>query len=292
MPGKLPDYNTVDGTLWFVHACGEYVTASGDATFSREITPVLQEIIQFHENGTRFGICVDSEDGLLAAGEPGSQLTWMDAKVGDFVVTPRRGKPVEVNALWIHALHVTADLTVDNTYRAKAYSAAKSFQKTFVRPDGKGLYDCIAPDGTPDAAIRPNQIIAAALKTSPLSLEEIRATVDIVTRELLTPNGLRTLSPSDPAYRPRYEGNGWSRDTAYHQGTVWPWLIGAYADARRKVYNDTINLSELLTHLSDYGVGGIAEVFDASVPQRPNGCPWQAWSVAEVLRVLKNDSGS
>ncbi|MBC7806062.1 MAG: glycogen debranching protein, partial [Akkermansiaceae bacterium] len=201
------------------------------------------------------------------------------------VVTPRIGKAVEINALWIHALTVAWDFAGNESDLIQAKRAAQSFRKKFVRPDGNGLYDVIAPDGTPDTAIRPNQIIAAALSTSPMTREEAKSVVDTVARELLTPYGLRTLSPSDPAYRPRYEGDGFSRDTAYHQGTVWPWLLGPYADARRIVYGEPIDLSGVLKNLSDYGVGGIAEVFDASEPQRPDGCPWQAWSVAEVLRI-------
>ncbi|MBC8139529.1 MAG: glycogen debranching enzyme family protein [Fibrella sp.] len=281
--GEDPDYNTVDATLWFVHACGAYEAATGDGAFRDEIAPVLRDIISWHVRGTRYGICMDPEDGLLLAGEAGTQLTWMDAKVGDYVVTPRIGKAVEINALWIHALTIAWDLLGEETHLTLMLRAAESFRSKFVRPDGSGLYDVIAPDGTPDRAIRPNQIIAAAVTTH-LSREETRSIVDTVTRELLTPYGLRTLAPSDPAYRPRYEGNGFSRDTAYHQGTVWPWLLGPYADARRNVYGDTVDLSPVMRHLGDYGVGGIAEVFDASEPQHPNGCPWQAWSVAEVLR--------
>ncbi len=283
--GETPDYNTVDATLWFIHACDAYVRATDDAEFRTRLAPILRDIIAHHDAGTRYGIRVDPEDGLLAAGQPGVQLTWMDAKIGDYVVTPRIGKPVEVNALWLHALTVVADFSGDETYRVRATAAAARFREKFVRPNGGGLYDCLAPSGAPDSAIRPNQIIAAALPTSPLTPDEARAVVDTVGRELLTPYGLRTLSPNDPAYRARYEGDARSRDSAYHQGTVWPWLLGPYADARRKVYGDGINLSELLASMTEYGVGGIAEVYDGSEPRRPNGCPWQAWSVAEVLRV-------
>ncbi len=284
--GETPDYNTADATLWFVHACAAYDTATGgDAEFRAMIAPVLRDIISWHERGTRFGIRVDERDGLLSAGEAGTQLTWMDAKIGDYVVTPRVGKAVEINALWIHALTYAWDLLGEEAHLASMKRAAESFQAKFVRPDGLGLYDVIAPDGTPDPSIRPNQIIAAAVSTH-LPRADAKAVVDTVTRELLTPYGLRTLSPSDPAYRPRYEGNGYSRDTAYHQGTVWPWLLGPYADARRNVYGDGVDLSELLRGLDDYGVGGIAEVFDGDAPHHPNGCPWQAWSVAEVLRVM------
>lgn len=287
--GETPDYNTVDATLWFVHACGEYDAATRDPAFRDVMTPVLRDIIDWHEKGTRYGICVDPDDGLLSAGEAGTQLTWMDAKVGDYVVTPRQGKAVEVNALWIHALNVAWNFAGNESDIVGAKRAAESFRRKFVRADGNGLYDVIAPDGTPDASIRPNQIIAAALSTSPLTRDEQKAVVDTVTRELLTPYGLRTLSPNDPAYRPRYEGDAYSRDTAYHQGTVWPWLLGAYADAKRNTYGESADLSSLLTSLDDYGIGGIAEVYDGSEPQRPNGCPWQAWSVAEMLRLLKKN---
>ncbi len=288
--GETPDYNTVDATFWFVHACGEYYAATRDRAFRDEMAPVLRDIVSWHEKGTRYGICVDPDDGLLSAGEAGTQLTWMDAKVGDYVVTPRTGKAVEINALWIHALTVAWDFTGNESDRIGAKRAAESFRRKFVRADGNGLYDVIAPGGAPDPAIRPNQIIAAALPTSPLTREELKSVVDTVTRELLTPYGLRTLSPGDPAYRPRYEGDAYSRDTAYHQGTVWPWLLGAYADAKRNIYGESVDLSALLASLDDYGIGGIAEVFDASEPQRPNGCPWQAWSVGEVLRILKGSA--
>ena len=283
---ELPDYNTADATGWFVHACGAYHKATGDTAFVQTLAPVLAEIVAWHETGTRYKIGVDAHDGLLSAGENGTQLTWMDAKIGDYVVTPRIGKPVEINALWIHTLRVAADFTGDAVYTKKADRAAQSFCKAFVRPDGLGLYDNIAPDGTPDPAIRPNQIFAVSLCEGLLSDAVAKAVVDTVTRELWTPVGLRTLSPHDPAYRPRYEGNGFSRDSAYHQGTVWAWLLGAYWDARRRVYNDAPDVTEIVAGLNDYGVGGVAEIFDANAPHQPDGCPWQAWSVAEVLRLM------
>lgn len=283
-----PDYNTVDATLWYVHACNEYATASRDSAFRERVAPTIKDIIAAHERGTRYGIGVDDSDGLLAAGEPGAQLTWMDAKVGDYVVTPRHGKPVEINALWINALLVAADFTGDEEYKTKAARATQSFREKFVRADGNGLYDVIRPYGAPDEAIRPNQIIAAAIPASLLTDEQAKATLDTVTRELLTPYGLRTLSPADPSYRPRYEGDGWSRDTAYHQGTVWPWLLGPYADAHRRIYGDAPDISALIDNLRYYGIGGIAEVFDGNAPQRPNGCPWQAWSISAVLHIYRS----
>jgi predicted glycogen debranching enzyme len=290
--GETPDYNTVDATLWYVHACGRYVAATADKQFQKEILPTLEGIIATHVAGTRYGICVDPADGLLRAGESGTQLTWMDAKVGDWVVTPRIGKPVEICALWINALRTVAHLK--GTRHGKKYAdmaaeAEESFRAKFVRPDGHGLYDLIYDDGTPDASVRPNQAIAAGLPYSPLTDEQCAAVVETLTRELLTPYGLRTLAPSDPAYRGTYDGDAVSRDGAYHQGTVWPWLLGPYVDALRRINPDAdilALLSPLLDgHLrADYGVGGIAEVFDGDAPHRPNGCPWQAWSVAEVLR--------
>lgn len=289
--GETPDYNTVDATLWFVHACAQTVEATGDTEFQARLLPILEEIVRAHLRGTRFGIGVDPEDGLLAAGEPGVQLTWMDAKIGDWVVTPRTGKPVEINALWIEALRTLAAWKgegADGIYTRHADRAAAAFVTKFVRPDGRGLYDLILPDGTPDAAIRPNQVIAAALPHSPLGDGEIKSVVDVASAELLTPCGLRTLAPSDPAYRPEYGGGPLERDSAYHQGTVWPWLLGPFVDAHRRAYGDEAAIRAILApleaHLRDYGVGGVAEVFDGDAPHRPNGCPWQAWSVAALLR--------
>jgi predicted glycogen debranching enzyme len=287
--GSPPDYNNADGTLWFVHACARYVEASGDTAFRGEMTPVLEEIVAAHTRGTRFGIRVDEADGLLLAGEPGENLTWMDAKIGDWVVTPRMGKPVEINALWLGALRALAEWTGRQEAREVADRAAASFRAGFVRPDGKGLYDVIAHDGTPDGVIRPNQVIAAVLPYSPLTPDEARAVLDIATSDLLTPYGLRSLSPHDSRYRPRYGGDPRSRDSAYHQGTVWAWLIGPYIDLYRMVHGTDADVRPLLApleaHLREYGVGGIAEVFDGDPPHRPDGCPWQAWSVAELLRV-------
>jgi predicted glycogen debranching enzyme len=297
--GETPDYNTADATLWFVHACDRYVAATGDAAFRSRWLPTLKAILADHAWGTRYNIHVDPADGLLYAFAPGAQLTWMDAKVGNWVVTPRGGKPVEINALFLNALCVAADWsraageTGDaSAYDALAERARSAFLSRFVRPDGRGLFDVINTNDTADATIRPNQIIAAALPYSPLNDDQVRAVVETVQAELLTPYGLRTLSPHDPAYRPRYEGGPAERDGAYHQGTVWPWLLGPFVDAFRRVHgnNEATNvavrdlLAPLVASLSDYGVGGIAEVYDAEPAQRANGCPWQAWSVAEVLR--------
>ena len=290
--GNAPEYNNADGTLWLVHACDRYVRVTGDTAFRQEMLPVLEEIVAAHTRGTRYGIGVDSDDGLLRAGEPGVNLTWMDAKIGDWVVTPRAGKPVEINALWITALRTLAAWQgngANTVVAAAADRAAASFREKFVRADGRGLYDVLEPDGTPDASVRPNQVIAAALPYSPLSADESRAVLETATMELLTPYGLRSLSPQDSRYRPRYEGDPLSRDSAYHQGTVWAWLMGSYVDLYRKVYGADADVSALLApleaHLREYGVGGIAEIFDGDAPHKPDGCPWQAWSVAELLRV-------
>lgn len=298
--GETPDYNTVDATLWFVHACDRYVNATGDEDFRARLLPVLHAVLAAHAWGTRFGIHVDQADGLLFAGAPGVQLTWMDAKIGDWVVTPRAGKPVEINALFLNALRVLADWSQKANdlggwaaYDALAERAQAAFVARFVRPDGRGLYDLIRPDDSPDEAIRPNQIIAAALPYSPLSAEQTHSVIETVRTELLTPFGLRTLSPHDGAYRPRYEGGPAERDAAYHQGTVWPWLLGPFADALLRVHGPGEETHQALQSLcapllaarADYGVGGVAEVFDAEPPQRPNGCPWQAWSVAALLRI-------
>ncbi len=294
--GETPDYNTADATLWYVHACNEFFHATGDRAFRAELLPILDGIINAHVKGTDFGIGMDPSDGLLWCGAPGLQLTWMDAKVDDWVVTPRDGKPVEINALWINALRIVADwkkaFNEPSPCEARADRASASFVAAFVRPDGEGLYDFINRDGTPDAAIRPNQIIAAALPTSPLNTEQTQAVIDTVDKHLLTPYGLRTLSPLDSRYQGHYAGDRWARDGAYHQGTVWPWLMGAYVDAMRRVHGTGYAVDELLAplveHFREYGVGGLAEIFDGDAPHHPNGCPWQAWSVGEILRITRN----
>ena len=287
--GETPDYNTCDATLWFVHACDAYSKATSDADFRHSLLPTLESIIAAHRAGTRYGIRMDDEDGLLRAGGRGTQLTWMDAKIGDWVVTPRAGKPVEINALWINALRVVAEWSGKTEYAAAADRAAISFRAKFVRPDGEGLFDNLPDNDPPDAAIRPNQVIAAALPHTPLTPEEIKSVVAVAERDLLTPYGLRSLSPRDSRYCPRYFGSPRQRDSSYHQGTVWAWLIGPFVDAYRKAHGPDAEVAHFLApleaHLRDYGLGGIAEVFDGAPPHHPNGCPYQAWSVAEVLRV-------
>ena len=300
--GDTPEYNTVDATLWYFIAIYRYVQASGDLeTLKTQLWPVLEEIIAAHFAGTRYNIHVDAEDNLLYAGQAGVQLTWMDAKVGDWVVTPRIGKPVEINALWANALAIMADFAAQigdaaktEYYAGLTQKTVESFRARFPRTDGQGLYDVLdaPPDTVSDASVRPNQIFAVSLPFAPLDANspEAASVIQILENELLTPVGLRTLSPQDPAYRPRYEGDQKQRDGAYHQGTVWPWLLGAFAEAHYKVRQDKEAALALLlplqAPLQEYGIGSLAEIYDGDSPQRPNGCIAQAWSVGEILRVL------
>lgn len=267
-----------------------------------EIYSVLADIISWHVRGTRFGIKVDAS-GLLACGEPGVQLTWMDAKIGDWVVTPRRGKPVEIQALWYNALCIMGELAErigDDTARKRYSNMAAvtkwSFNRLLWNENGGYLYD-VVNGGSPDASIRPNQIFAVSLPHTVLSPERARQVVATVQQHLLTPYGLRSLAPTDPQYRGRYEGDGVSRDSAYHQGTVWPWLMGPFITAYIKVHAGAGSarqqaekwLAPLQEHLSDAGLGHVSEIFDGNAPQRPAGCIAQAWSVAEILRALVED---
>jgi predicted glycogen debranching enzyme len=298
--GETPEYNTVDATLWFFEATRAYGAHTGDYDFIRgSLYNVLADIIAWHERGTRYGIHVDS-DGLLSAGEPGVQLTWMDAKVGDWVVTPRYGKPVEIQALWYNALRVMEDLAdrVHDTrnaehYREMADRARTSFVPLFWNELAGCLYDTVDGDRR-DASIRPNQIFAISLHHSMLDRGISERVLSVVERELVTPFGLRTLAPSDPQYRGRFEGGPSSRDGAYHQGTVWPWLLGPFLTAYREAHGNSeesaAQAREWLTPLRHYmeneGVGQLPEVFDGDAPHRAGGCLAQAWSVAEILRVL------
>ena len=298
--GAGAEYNTVDASLWFFQAIYAYAEASGDWSFAQcEMLPVLQTILLAHINGTHYHIGVDPADGLLHAGEPGVQLTWMDAKVGDWVVTPRTGKPVEINALWHNALCIAAEIAgragqtdFAADCRTRAASAKSSFQSAFWNSETRSLYDVIRPDGTADASLRPNQIFAISLPFPVVEGDKAKSIVDVVAEHLLTPFGLRTLAPGSPDFHAHYApGDGAARDGAYHQGTIWPWLLGAFCDAHLKVYGDKAKTHALLgtlltTGLSEYGVGTLAEVYDAEAPYAPNGCPAQAWSVAEVLRAL------
>jgi predicted glycogen debranching enzyme len=276
------EYNTVDATLWFVHAVDAYVHATGDIDLGVELLPALESVRDAHERGTRYGIRVDSADSLLAQGQPGYALTWMDARVAGVPVTPRVGKPVEVNALWINALAVLAGLReqagVDaTTVRAQAARATGAFLRRYRGPNG-GLLDVVDPD---DPAPRPNQLLAYRLPHGPLRGRPVPACIDA----LVTPLGLRTLAPGAPGYRGRHRGDPAARDAAYHQGTVWPWLTGAYVDARRAAGQRTEGmLTGLTAHLREYGIGSVSETADGDPPYGATGCPFQAWSVAEVLR--------
>jgi predicted glycogen debranching enzyme len=281
------EYNTVDGTLWFVHAVGRHVAVSGDEDLGNELAHVLEEIVDHHVRGTRFGIGVDPADGLLRQGAEGWALTWMDARIDGAPVTPRAGKPVEVNALWLRALEVTAELAGDG-FASLRERASASFAARFVRPDGAGLYDVVDGPGGDDGSVRPNQLIAAALANGPLDDATARAVVDTCRRSLLTPLGLRSLPPDDPRYRPYHRGGPAERDAAYHQGTVWPWLLGSYVDAAREagVPVDGV-LDGIEAHLGEWGLGSVSETADGAEPHAATGCPFQAWSVAEVLRVRR-----
>jgi predicted glycogen debranching enzyme len=289
-PGGRPEYNTADATLWFVEAWRAYVEATGDLAALRNVFPILAGIIAAHRQGTRYGIGVEPADGLLRAGEPGIQLTWMDAKVGDWVVTPRAGKPVEINALWFNALSAMADMADRIGESADAYrdaaGRAKSGFARFTMPDGNGLYDVIdGPDGA-DPSLRPNQIFAVSLWASPLDPAAQRAVLDACA-PLVTPVGLRSLAPGSPGYCGAYRGGRTERDGAYHQGTVWPWLLGPWVLAEHRVTGDAAaaqrTLEGIAAHLCDAGLGTVGEIFDADPPVTPRGCPAQAWSVACVL---------
>ena len=305
LPNRFPDagdeaeYNTVDATLWYFEAIRAYAEKTKDYEFVRaQLYEKLAESIAFHMRGTRYGIHVDT-DGLLYAGEEGVQLTWMDAKIGDWVVTPRTGKAVEIQALWYNALKIMADFALRfgdeqdrQRYESMAETARQSFNALFWNEAENCLFD-VVKNGERDPQVRPNQIFAASLPHSMLSLEKARAVVEKVEKELLTPVGLRSLSPTEKDYRPIYIGSPLERDSAYHQGTVWGWLIGGFVDAYRRVYADEIDMEarveEILSgfrkHLFEAGLGQISEIFDAHEPHAPRGCFAQAWSVAEVLRV-------
>ncbi len=295
-----PEYNTVDATLWLFHALDAYLTASGDWPLLAEMFDALDSSIDWYIRGTRYGISVDAGDGLLRAGAPGVQLTWMDARVGDWVVTPRWGKPVEISALWYRALRLMAGwaerLGRDaDPYASLAAEAQASFAARFWYATGGYFADVVDVAGEPgrvDASLRPNQVLALAVAPELASAEQARSALVVVERELLTPLGLRTLSPDDPAFQGTYGGDQRSRDAAYHQGTAWPWLLGAYADARAHAFPEEDAaatrarlLAPLKAHLRVAGVGSISEIACGATPFTPAGCPEQAWSVAEALRL-------
>lgn len=294
---SAPEYNTADATLWLLEALRAYVEATADLALVEELWPALREIVRCHLRGTRHGIACDPSDGLLRAGEPGVQLTWMDAKVGDWVVTPRIGKPIEINALWHNGLCVLAQLAeatgqpLDAAfYREHAQAAARGFARFFI-PERGFCFDVLdGPDGN-DASLRPNQIFAVSLPHCALSNDQARSVVDTCAAALYTPRGLRSLAQSEPAYIGRYAGNVHSRDGAYHQGTVWGFLLGPFALAHYRIYGDAARAQEflrpMLDHLRESGLGQLSEIFDGDAPHAPRGCIAQAWSVAEWLRAFR-----
>ena len=302
IPNLFPDgdteglYHTADATLWFFHAVSRYVGASGDTAFVGELLPTLVEIVDAHLRGTKFNIHVDPRDGLLVQGEEGYQLTWMDAKVDGWVVTPRRGKAVEINALWYNALRLLANWMGEAgsgdaaaRYEEHAERARRSFNQRFWFEEGGYLYDVVDGETGDDPACRPNQVFVISLDHPVLDQHRWAPVLNVIERELLTPVGLRSLSPRHPDYKPTYFGDLRTRDAAYHQGTVWGWLIGPFMDAWRKVHPDRVDeaqrfLHRFNEHLAEAGVGSISEIFDADEPHAPRGCIAQAWSVAEVLR--------
>ena len=290
-------YHTADATLWYFHAIDRYVSYTDDEELLWDLWPTLEDIVQRHLNGTRFGISVDASDGLLRQGAADVPLTWMDAWMNDWIVTPRRGKAVEINGLWFNALMLMADWCErfglsPSFYRDHAAKAFESFQRRFWNPATSCLFDVVDGDNGDDPAIRPNQLFSFSLR-HPVLHEERRACVlDVVERELLTTHGLRTLSPGHPDYRPKYDGARRARDGAYHQGTIWPWLAGHYLNAVLRVRRKTSQLEEDVVRaaaagLNDCCIGQISEIFDAEPPFRSRGCVAQAWSVAEVLRSLR-----
>ncbi len=302
--GERPDYNTVDATLWFANAIYKTLEAEWSDDFARDMVGILESVYEWHVNGTLFGIHVDPRDGLLTQGVEGLQLTWMDAKVGDKVITPRYGKPVEINGLWVNLLRILhwliSNLTAGGRpheakrsaefYLQESNLAASSFELKFWH-ETLGIYlDTVDPD---DETLRPNQVLAMALPFSPVDPIHGKKALEVVSRELLTPVGLRTLARDHEGYRGKYKGPLPEMDAAYHQGTVWPWLLGSYITALVKFTGDKRQAKKLLRNAKDmmceYGLGGIAEVYDGDLPQLPNGCPWQAWSVAEILRAWVED---
>jgi predicted glycogen debranching enzyme len=293
-------YHTADATLWFFHALHRYLVRTGDAATLTALLPTLVEIAEHHLAGTRFGIGVDERDGLLRQGADGYQLTWMDAKVGDWVVTPRRGKAVEINALWYNAQRLLGRWLAEtgrgreaNRWLDYAGRTAQAFNARFWNAAGGCLYDVVDGEQGDDPACRPNQIFAIALDYPVLDSARWRPVFDAVERRLLTPCGLRSLEPGHADYQPRYDGDLHARDAAYHQGTIWAWLIGPFADACRRVHPDDPDrvralLAEFPRELSRAGVGTLSEIFDAEAPFSARGCIAQAWSIAEVLRVTES----
>jgi predicted glycogen debranching enzyme len=291
--GEPPEYNTIDATLWLFQAMAAYLRTSGDWRFIADRLDALEGVIDWHVGGTRHNIGMDRDDGLLAGGEEGFALTWMDARVGDWVVTPRCGKPIEINALWYNALRLTADwceraLRPAGRYREMAAQTHESAQERFWYGEGGYCYDVVDGADGDDPSLRPNQVIALGLVYPLVEGDRAHATLDVVTSKLLTPYGLRTLSPDDARYQASYQGDQHVRDAAYHMGMAWPWLMGPYLDAHLRLKGDREIIQQLLApfraHLSDAGLGTISEIFEPEPPYRPVGCIAQAWSVAEILR--------
>jgi predicted glycogen debranching enzyme len=288
-------YHTADATMWFFHAIDRYVTHTGDVETLRGLLPALDAIVSRHRAGTLFGIRSDA-DGLLTQGDPTLPLTWMDAKVEDWVVTPRRGKPVEINALWFNAVRLLSDWHrqlggAHDDLDALAAQTRESFNRRFWFESGGYLYDIVDGEAGDDSACRPNQILSFALRYPVLDESRWAAVLDVVSQRLLTPFGMRTLAEGHPDYKAQYFGDLRARDAAYHQGTVWAWLIGPFIDAWLRVNPGAQAKARMLldsfdTHLSEACVGSISEIFDATRPHAPRGCVAQAWSVAEVLRCL------
>jgi len=294
------DYNSVDASLWYIHAADAYCRMSNDAVaWDRLLGPVCERVVKAFLAGTRFNIRVDT-DGLVSCGDATTQLTWMDAKYGATVFTPRHGKPVEINALCYHILNVlaerqaSADPVRAHEYRVLAAQVRKSFVRAFWNSTSRCLYDVVR-NGRGDPAIRPNQILAVSLPHSPLAREQQRMVLECIDQDLYTPYGLRSLSPLDPAYKGRCEGTPFERDSAYHQGTVWAWLIGPYVEAHLRVAEFSgearkqmrSRLTALIKHLDDACIGSVSEIFDGDPPHKPRGCIAQAWSVAELLRAWR-----
>ena len=303
IPNMFPEggheglYHTADATMWFFHAIDRYHRHTSDSLLLREVLPTLRRIVEAHREGTRFGIHVDPKDGLLYQGAEGYQLTWMDAKVDDWVVTPRRGKAVEINALWYNALRLLADWleTEDESDASLALSTyadqvRESFNRRFWNPQTGYLFDVVDGERGDDPACRPNQVIAMSLQHPVLDAQYWGPVIETVRSQLLTPVGLRSLAPTHPDYKRQYFGDLRTRDAAYHQGTVWAWLIGPFVDAWLACHPDDLEgargmVASMLPHLDQGCVGSISEIFDADAPYAPRGCVAQAWSVAEVLRI-------
>ncbi len=290
----VPAYHAIDAPLWFVHALGAYERATGDATLARELRPAIEQITDAYAAGTRFGIGVDPADGLVHGGEPGLQLTWMDARVDGVVITPRRGKPVEIQALWVEACRLAsgwaaADGNEDSarTHATRAARAAASFRERFPIAGRGWLHDVVDSPGGDDPSLRPNQLLALSLVPDLVDGERARTVVEAVAEHLVVPGGVRTLAPFEPGYRDRFQGRPAFRDSAYHQGPAWTWLLGPWLDAVARVRGTDAARAELTLHLDALdpdATGAVPELLEPEPPFASRGCPWQAWGVAELLR--------